>query len=90
VHFIINNVSSSAEINRIYDLIVAIILVAIQILGLTTVARVMEEKRIVWSRILDEPMHGSQYVGLSRLAHGVLLVVGQGYHVFSLVSEELV
>ena len=32
-------------------------------------------------------MHCPQYVGLCRLAHGILLVIGQEYHVLSLVIE---
>lgn len=32
-------------------------------------------------------MHRPQYVGLCRLAHGVLLVVGQEHHVLPLVVE---
>lgn len=49
----------------------------------------MEEEGIVWSGILDEPMHCSQNVLFCRLAHGVLLVVGQDDHVFAPVSKLL-
>ncbi len=35
-------------------------------------------------------MHGSQDVCFGGLTHGVLLVVGQGNHVLSLVSKEFV
>lgn len=49
----------------------------------------MEEKRVVGSSILDQPVHGSQDVLLERLAHGVLLVVGEDDHVLSLVTELL-
>lgn len=50
----------------------------------------MEEQGIVWPRVLDQPVHGSQYVCLGWLAHWVLLVVGQGDHILPLVAEELV
>lgn len=47
----------------------------------------MEEERIVWTSILDQPVHCSQNVGFCRLAHGVLLVVGKENHVLPLVVE---
>ena len=50
----------------------------------------MEEQRVVWPCVFDQPMHRSQDVGFSRLAHGVLLVVGQRDHVLPLVAKELV
>lgn len=47
----------------------------------------MEEERVIRSRILNQPVHGSQNVLLGGLAHGVLLVVGQDNHILSLVAE---
>lgn len=47
----------------------------------------MEKERVVAPRILDQPMHRSEEILLRRLAHGVLLVVGQDDHVFSLIPE---
>ena len=47
----------------------------------------MEEERIVWSGILDEPVHGPENICFCRLAHGILLVVGQNDHVLALVTE---
>lgn len=47
----------------------------------------MEEERVVWSRILDEPVHGTQNVLLGRLAHGILLIVRKDHHVLSLVAK---
>lgn len=52
--------------------------------------RVVKEERVVWLGILDQPVHGAQDVGLGRLAHGVLLVVGQEHHILALVAKELV
>ena len=50
----------------------------------------MEEQRVVRLRIFDQPVHGAQDVRLGRLAHGVLLVVGQDDHVLARVAEVLV
>lgn len=52
VHLVVNNVSSLSEIDWVNDLIVPIVLITIQIFSLTSVTRVMEEKRIVWTSIL--------------------------------------
>lgn len=50
----------------------------------------MEEKRIVGSRILDKPMHGTEDVCLGRLAHRILLVISKNDHVLSSVAKALV
>ena len=50
----------------------------------------MEEQRIVGLGILDEPMHGTQDILLCRLAHGVLLIVCQDYHVLTGIPKVLV
>lgn len=50
---------------------------------------IVEEERIVGPSIFDEPMHCAQNILLGRLAHGVLLVVGQYDHVFTSVSKVL-
>jgi hypothetical protein len=47
----------------------------------------VEKQRVVGLGVLDEPVHGAQDVGLGRLAHGVLLVVGQDDHVLALVAK---
>ena len=52
-----------------------------------TLTRVMEEQRIVGLCVFDQPMHSPQNVLFRRLAHGVLLIVGQDHHVFTGVSE---
>lgn len=49
----------------------------------------MEEERIVWPRVLDEPVHRPQDVLLRRLAHRVLLVVCEDDHVFPLIAVVL-
>lgn len=51
--------------------------------------REMEKQRIVWPRILDEPMHTPQDVGLCRLAQRVSLVFCEGHHVLWRVAEIL-
>lgn len=50
----------------------------------------MEEERVVGLSVLHEPMHGAEDVGLGRLAHRVLLVVGKDDHVLSSVAKVLV
>ena len=47
----------------------------------------MEEKRVIGASVLNKPVHGAQNVLLGRLAHGALLVVGQGDHIFALVAK---
>ena len=49
----------------------------------------MEKQRVVGLGVLDEPVHGAQDIGLGRLAHGVLLVVGPDHHVLALVAQVL-
>lgn len=50
----------------------------------------MEEERVVGARIFYQPVHGPQDVRLGRLAHRVLLIVGEKNHVFALVAKVLV
>jgi hypothetical protein len=50
---------------------------------------IVEEERVVGASILDQPMHGPQDVLFRRLAHGVLLVIGENHHVLPLVAEVL-
>lgn len=52
--------------------------------------RIVKEQRIVGLGILDQPVHGTQEIGLGRLAHWILLVIGQEDHVFALVAVVLV
>lgn len=48
---------------------------------------IVKEKGIVGSRIFHEPMHRSEDVRFGRLAHWILLIIGQDHHVFSRVAE---
>lgn len=50
----------------------------------------MEKERVVWLGVLHKPVHGPKDIRFRRLAHGVLLVVGQNDHVFPGVAEVLV
>lgn len=50
----------------------------------------MEEEGIVGLRILDQPVHGAEDIGLGRLAHGVLLVIREEDHIFAGISEVLI
>lgn len=49
----------------------------------------MEEERVIGLGVLDQPVHGAQDVLFGRLAHWVLLVIGQGDHVFALITKGL-
>lgn len=51
------------------------------------VTGIVEKEGVVGFRILDQPVHGAQDVCLGRLAHGVLLIVGQDDHVLAGVAE---
>lgn len=50
----------------------------------------MEKERIIWLCVFHQPMHGSQDVGFCRLAHWVLLVVGQKHHILALIPKMLI
>jgi hypothetical protein len=50
----------------------------------------MEEQRIVGLCILDQPVHSAQNIRLGRLAHGVLLVIGEEDHIFASIAKVLV
>jgi hypothetical protein len=49
----------------------------------------VEEERIVGLGALDKPVHRTQNVLLGRLAHRVLLVIGEYDHVFSPIAKVL-
>lgn len=55
-----------------------------------SLTRVVEEQGVVWLSILNQPMHRSENICLGRLAHRVLLVIGEKHHVFSGVAKVLV
>lgn len=50
----------------------------------------MDEQRVIRHGILNQPVHGSDHVGLGWLAHRVLLVIGQDDHVFPAVPIHFV
>lgn len=86
VHFVVHDVTSLSEIHRIDHFIVAVIFIAVEILGLPTMPRIMKDEGVVGSGVLDQPVHRSNHVRFRRLAHGVLLIVGEADHILSLVS----
>jgi hypothetical protein len=73
MHFIIYNVACLPKVNWIYNLVVAIVFIAVQVWCLTPVAchllgvfnsdtkkpqtGIMEKQRVVWLSILNKPMH---------------------------------
>lgn len=87
VHLIIHNMSGLPKVDRVDDLVISILFVAVQVLRLPAMSGVVEEKRVVRPGVLHQPVHGSQYVRLCRLAHRVVLVIRQAHHVLSLVAE---
>ena len=50
----------------------------------------MEEQRVVWPGVLDQPMHRPQDIRFCRLTHGVLLVVCECDHILPLIPKELI
>ena len=50
----------------------------------------MEEQRVIGLSVLDQPVHGPKNVGLSRLAHGILLIISQKNHVLTGITKVLV
>lgn len=89
VHLVICDVPMLSEINWVNDFVISIRLIAVKVLCLPTVAGIVEEERVVGPGILDQPVHCTEDVLLCGLAHGVLLIVGQNDHVFSLVAKLL-
>jgi len=87
MHLIVRDVADLPKVDRVDHLIVSVLLVAIEILGLATVTGIVEEEGIVWTGILNKPMHSPENVLLSRLAHGVLLVVCEDNHVLALIAK---
>ena len=63
------------EVHRIDNLIVSVLLIAIQVFGLATVTGIVEEERIVWSRILDKPVHRTDDVLLDPMPLSRLKII---------------
>lgn len=63
------------EVTGKRTLIVAVVFVPVEVRRLPSVAGVVEEKRVVWSCVADEPGHGAENVGFGGNGHRVLLVV---------------
>lgn len=47
----------------------------------------MEKQRVIGLRVLDEPVHGTQYVLFRRLAHRILLVICKDDHILPRVAK---
>lgn len=87
MHLVIYYMTGLPKVDRVDNFIVTILFVSVQILRLATVTGIVEEQRIILPRVFHQPVHGSEYVLLRRLAHRILLVVCQDDHVLSLVAE---
>ena len=87
VHLVIYYMTCLPEVNGVYDFVVAIVFVSVQIRSLPAMTGIVEEERVIRSRVFHQPVHCSEYILLRRLAHRILLIVCQDDHVFSLVAE---
>lgn len=85
MHVIVHNVASDAVVQWVDDIVESIVLISIQIGSTTSVAREVDEQRIVRLGVLDEPLHGAYYVRLGGDAHRIPLVIGENDHVLTLV-----
>lgn len=59
VHLVIYYMTGLPKVDRVDDFIVAILFIAIEILGLTAVTRVVEEERVVRVCVFHQPVHSS-------------------------------
>ena len=87
MHLVVYNMSGLPKVDWVDDLVVSIVLVSVQVLGLSAVAGIVEKEGIVRPRVLYQPVHCPQYVHFRGLAHRVLLVIREDHHVLPLVAE---
>ena len=87
VHLVVYYMTRLPKVYGIYDFVVTVVLVPVEIRRLPAMTGVMEEERIVRSRVFHQPVHCSQDICLGRLAHRILLIICQDHHVLSLVAE---
>lgn len=88
VQIVIDNMSVLLEINRKYDFIISVNLIAILITGLAAMSRIMKEKRIVGLRVFDEPEHGINHIFSCRALPRILTVVCKHHDIFSLIAPK--
>lgn len=87
MHLVIYYMTGLPKVYRVDHFVVAIFFVSVQIFCLATVAGVVEKERVVSSRIFHQPVHSTEYIGLRRLTHWILLVVRKDHHIFSFVAK---
>lgn len=86
VDFVVDDVSCLLEVHRVDDFVVAVFFVAVDVFGLSAVARVVQEEGVVRLRASHEPLHCADHVRFRRVQWGVCgVVVGEDDHVFALV-----
>jgi hypothetical protein len=73
--YVIDNMTSSLEIDRKNGLVKAIFFIAIEIFSLCAVATVMQEEAVAGLGIGDQPVHGADHIGFSRPTNRIGLVV---------------
>ena len=57
IHLVIHDISSSSAVHRANDLIHAVLLIAVFVESLTSMAGVEEYEGIVWLRVLQQPLN---------------------------------
>lgn len=67
MELVVNEVALSLVINGVDDFVGTVLLVAIEIRGLSTVSRVVQEEGVIGLRAADEPLHSANDVGLGGL-----------------------
>lgn len=90
VHCVVQNRASSLEVKRVDARVEPVLLVSVLVRNQATVRRDMEEVRVVWSGILDKPLHGSDDVLPGGDSGQFTLVIGQDHHVVVGVAKVLV
>lgn len=90
MHLVIDNHACLTVIDRIDGLVRSVFFVAIEVFRLSTVARVVEEERVVGLSTPDEPAHCVNDVCVRRLLSGAKgWIVHQNDHVLLLVTVSL-
>ena len=103
VHVVVDDVTGNSEVDGVDDFVVAVVFVAVEIGGLSSMTctklssglpyqgdmltGIVEEQRVIRSGILDQPVHSTENVLFRRLAHWVLLIVGEKNHILSGVPK---
>lgn len=50
----------------------------------------MNKQRIIWHRILDQPMHRPNNIRLRRLTQRIILIIRQNHHILPTIAVNIV